>query len=143
MVISPWLFWATLSAVFAALMTVLAKAGLRGIDPDFAQLIRTAVILPTLAVFVVVTGKWQDMSGWSARTWSLLLLSGLATGASWVCYFRALNVGESSRVAAVDKLSVVIVAIVATIFLHERLGVASWCGIGLVATGLVIVCISK
>jgi transporter family protein len=143
MMVAPWLFWAALSALFAALMTILAKAGLRGIDPDFAQLIRTAVIFPTLAAFVLVTGKWQNMAGWNARTWTLLVLSGLATGASWVCYFRALNVGESSRVAAVDKLSFVIVAILATTLFRERLGLASWCGIGLIAAGLSIVCVSK
>ena len=143
MIVAPWLFWAALSAAFAALMTILAKAGLRGIDPDFAQLIRTAVIFPTLAVFVLLTGKWQSMAGWNARTWTLLLLSGLATGASWVCYFRALNVGEASRVAAVDKLSFVIVAVLATTLLHERLGIASWCGIGLIAAGLIIICVAK
>lgn len=143
MIVAPWLFWAALSAAFAALMTILAKAGLREIDPDFAQLIRTAVILPTLAAFVLMTGKWQSVADWNARTWTLLILSGLATGASWICYFRALSVGEASRVAAVDKLSFVIVAILATVLLRERLGVASWCGIGLIATGLVIVCVSK
>src|SRR4051794_9351910 len=82
MIIQPWFVWAVLSATFAALMTILAKAGLRGIDPDFAQLIRTAIVLPVLIVLVLFTGKWQDMSDWSARTWFLLVLSGLSTCAS-------------------------------------------------------------
>src|SRR3954464_5001932 len=139
MIIQPWFVWAVLSATFAALMTILAKAGLRGIDPDFVQLIRTAIVLPVLIVLVLFTGKWQDMSDWSARTWFLLVLSGLSTCASWVCYFRALNLGEASRVAAVDKLSVVIVALLATMLLPERLRLATWCGVALVGVGLVII----
>ena len=140
---APWLIWAVLSATFAALVTIFAKAGLKNVDPDFAQFIRTAVVLPALAAFVVFTGKWQGAAAWSARTWVYLVLSGLATGASWICYFRALNVGEASRVAAVDKLSVVIVAILATIYLKEQLGIASWCGIALVAAGLIVVCLAR
>jgi transporter family protein len=135
--------WAVLSAIFAALMTVLAKAGLRGIDPDFAQLIRTAVVLPSLAILVLLTGKWQDMSGWTTRTWFFLVLSGLSTAASWVCYFRALNLGEASHVAAVDKFSVVLVALLATIFLPERVGLSTMCGAGLVTAGLVIMIVAK
>jgi|SRR4051812_9969723 transporter family protein len=140
---APWIIWATLSATFAALVTIFAKAGLKHVDPDFAQFIRTAVVLPALAAFVLFTGKWRDVTEWSGRTWVYLVLSGLATGASWVCYFRALNVGDASRVAAVDKLSVVIVAVFATFLLKEQLGFASWCGIALVATGLVIVCLAR
>jgi transporter family protein len=143
MIPDHWLVWATLSATFAALMTVFAKLGLKGIDPDFAQLIRTAIVFPALGLLVLLTGKWENAATWNGRTWLFLVLSGLATGASWVCYFRALNVGDASQVAAVDKLSVVIVALMAATLLHERLGVASWFGIGLIAVGLVIVCVAK
>jgi bacterial/archaeal transporter family protein len=124
-------------------MTIFAEAGLRGIDPDFAQLIRTAVVLPALTILVLLTGKWQSVAIWNGRTWLYLVLSGLATGASWVCYFRTLDVGKASRVAAVDKLSFVIVAILATALLRERIGIASWCGVGLIAVGLVVVYISQ
>ena len=132
-----------LSAVFAALMTIFAKLGLKDIDPDFAQFVRTAVVLPALALLTLTTGKWQDAFGWSGRTWTFIVLSGLATGASWLCYFRALNVGDASRVAAVDKFSVVIVALLAAATLDERLGLASWCGVGLVATGLAILSVTS
>lgn len=143
MSIPAWLIWAILSAVFAALMTVLAKAGLRDVHPDLAQLIRTAVILPTLAAFVLLTSGWRDTLNWSGRTWVFLVLSGLATGASWVCYFRALNAGDASRVAAVDKLSVVLVAILATILLREHVNSVSWGGIILISIGLVMVSLAK
>lgn len=143
MLTDHWLFWATLSAIFAALMTILAKLGLKDIDPDFAQLIRTAVVLPTLAALVLLTGKWQNVAAWNARTWTYLVLSGLATGASWVCYFRALNIGKASQVAAVDKLSFVLVAVFAVLLLQERLSTAGWCGIAIMAIGLVIVCTAK
>jgi len=142
-IIEPWLLWAILSATFAALMTILAKVGLKDIDPDFAQLIRTAVVLPSLAVLVLMTGKWQAVGNWNSRTWLFLTLSGLATAASWICYFRALDIGQASRVAAVDKLSVVIVALLAAATLHERLGPVSWCGILLVAAGLATLAIAK
>jgi bacterial/archaeal transporter family protein len=138
-----WLVWAVLSAVFAALVTIFAKAGLRGIDPDFAQLVRTAVVLPALALLVLATGKWQGVAAWNARTWIYLVLSGLATGASWLCFFRALDVGSASRVAAVDKLSVVLVAVFAAVLLKERLGIVNWCGIAFVAIGLIMLSVMK
>lgn len=143
MAIPSWLIWATLSAVFAALMTVLAKAGLRDVNPDLAQLIRTIVILPTLAAFVFVTSGWREAVHWNGRTWTFLILSGLATGASWVCYFRALSAGDASRVAAVDKMSVVLVAILAVGLLGETVNAQTWCGVTLVSIGLVIVSLAK
>src|SRR5690349_5001735 len=99
MIVERWLIWALLSAVFAALMTIFAKLGLRGIDPDFAQLLRTTIVLPMLFLLVLTTGKWQSTHDWTVRTWLYLTLSAMATGASWICYFRALHVGDSSRVA--------------------------------------------
>ena len=103
-----WFYWALLSAGFAALTAIFAKIGLEGVDSDFATLIRTFVIILVLAWFVYYTGKWSDPFALRPKTWSFLTLSGLATGASWVCYFRALKVGEASKVAPVDKLSVVL-----------------------------------
>jgi transporter family protein len=130
-----WLFWAILSACFAALTAIFAKIGIRGIDSDFATLLRTGIILVVLAVFVCATGKWRDPLAIPGRTWLFLLLSGLATGASWVCYFRALQRGDASLVAPVDKLSVVLVAIFAFAFLGERISLRDWFGIALIACG--------
>lgn len=138
-----WLVWALLSAVFAALTAVFAKVGLGGIDSDFATLVRTIVILLVLAVFVVAAGKWRDPRTLSAKAVGFLLLSGLATGASWVCYFRALKVGDASKVAPVDKLSVVFVAIFAAVFLHERPSLGGWLGIGMVGAGVAILSVSR
>ena len=129
---------ALLSAVFAALTAVFAKIGLEGIDSDFATLVRTAVIIVVLAIFVAATGKWQDPRALSPRTVGFLVLSGLATGASWVCYFRALQVGEAAKVAPVDKLSVILVAVFAVIFLGERLSLRECLAIGLVGAGILI-----
>jgi transporter family protein len=133
-----WFYWALLSAVFAALTAIFAKLGLAGIDADFATLVRTWVILVTLTGFVLVTGKWHNPFALHAKTWLFLLLSGLATGASWVCYFRALQVGDASKVAPVDKLSLLLVAVFATIVLHERPTPREWAGILLVGAGVLI-----
>lgn len=133
-----WFYWALLSALFASLTALFAKVGLEGVDSDFATLIRTVVILCAIAWFVHYTGKWRDLSSLSPRNWSFLTLFGLATGASWLCYFRALQIGEASKVAPVDKLSVVLVAIFAVIFLGERPGLKDWCGVLLVASGVVL-----
>ncbi|MBW8875671.1 MAG: EamA family transporter [Acidobacteria bacterium] len=135
---SGWFHWALLSAVFAALTAIFAKVGLEGVDSDLATLIRTVVILIALAGFVYFTGKWSNPFDLRTKTWSFLVLSGMATGASWVCYFRALKIGEASKVAPVDKLSLVLVAIFATIFLHERPSPREWLGILLVGVGVVI-----
>jgi len=138
---SPWLIWALLSAVFAALTAILAKLGVQGVDPDLATLVRTAVVIVALAGFVFVTGKWRNPAQLSGRTLLFLVLSGLATGASWVCYFRALKSGEASKVAPVDKFSVVLVAIFAVIFLAERPSARDWLGICLVAGGVVLLAV--
>jgi len=102
---SNWFFWALLSAVFAALTAIFAKIGLEGVDSDLATLVRTVVIFGVLAGFVYFTGKWSNPFALSSRTWLFLVFSGLATGASWVCYFRALKIGDASKVAPVDKLT--------------------------------------
>jgi transporter family protein len=135
---SNWFVWALLSALFAALTTVFAKLGLAGIDSDFATLIRTAVILVLLAALVMATGKWSNPLLLPPRALGFLLLSALATGASWVCYFRALQAGDASLVAAVDKGSLLLVAIFAVSFLGERPGFREWSGIALVGAGIVI-----
>ncbi len=138
-----WLVWALLSAIFAAATAILAKIGLEGIDSDYATLIRTTVILVVLAAFVYATGKWQNPSSLPHRSLLFLTLSGLATGASWVCYFRALKMGEASRVAPIDKLSVVLVAVFAVIFLGERPGLRDWAGIACVAVGVLLLSLKR
>ncbi|TAK83384.1 MAG: EamA family transporter [Aquabacterium sp.] len=133
-----WFFWAAWSAAFAALTAIFAKVGIRGVDSDMATLVRTVLIVVALSAFVWSTGKWTDPRGLPARTWVFLVLSALATGASWVCYFRALQMGEASRVAPVDKFSVVLVALFAVAFLGERPGLREWAGIGLVGAGVLL-----
>ena len=138
-----WFSWALLSAVFAALTAIFAKIGLESVDSDLATLIRTSVIITTLAVFVYGAGKWSNPFTLSVRTWLFLVLSGLATGVSWVCYFRALKVGDASKVAPVDKLSLLLVAIFAFIFLHERPTFREWLGILLVGAGVLVLGFKK
>lgn len=133
-----WFFWAALSACFAALTAIFAKIGIRGVDSDFATLIRTTIIVFILAAFVWGAGKWSDPRALSPKTWLFLSLSALATGASWVCYFRALQMGEASKVAPVDKFSLVLIAIFAVAFLGERPSVREWLGIALVASGVLV-----
>ena len=135
---SPWFFWAILSAVFAALTAIFAKIGIKGVDSDLATLVRTGIIIIVLSAFVWFAGKWCNPFELPARTWLFLGLSGLATGASWVCYFRALQLGEASKVAPVDKLSLVLVAIFAFTFLGERPSVREWAGIAMVAGGVLV-----
>jgi transporter family protein len=133
-----WFYWAALSACFAALTAIFAKVGIQGIDSDFATLIRTFIIVFVLAGFVWYAGKWSDPRALSPRTLVFLALSALATGASWLCYFRALQVGQASKVAPVDKFSVVLVAMFAFAFLGERPSLREWLGISLVAAGVVV-----
>jgi transporter family protein len=140
---SGWFYWALLSAVFAALTAIFAKTGLEGIDSDLATLVRTVVILCVLGTFIYLTGKWQNPFTLPGRSWLFLILSGLATGASWVCYFRALKIGEAAKVAPVDKLSLVLVAIFAVIFLGERPSLRDWGGIGLVALGVLVLALKR
>jgi len=136
-VLDNWLFWALLSAVFASLTAIFAKIGIANIDSDFATLIRTVVILVALAGIVLAMGKAQPLETISGKTWLFLVLSGLATGASWLAYFRALKLGQASQVAPVDKLSVVLVAIFGVMFLGEKLTLQGWVGVSLVAAGAV------
>jgi len=136
---SSWQFWAVLSAVFAALTAIFAKIGVENINSDLATFIRTIIILMTLAFILLATGQFQTPGSVSGRTYLYLLLSGLATGASWICYFRALKIGETARVAPIDKLSVVLVALFGAIFLGERLSAPNWFGVALIATGAVLV----
>jgi len=138
-----WFFWAVLSACFAALTAILAKVGIRGVDSDFATLIRAIFIVVVLAAFVCWAGKWSDPRGLSGRTMTFLGLSALATGASWVCYFRALQLGEASKVAPVDKFSLVLVAVFAVVFLGERPSARDWLGIGLVTAGVLLLALKR
>ena len=138
-----WVAWALLSAIFAAATAILAKIGLEGIDSDYATLVRTAVILVVLAVLVGAGGKWRNPAQVPARALTFLALSGLATGASWLCYFRALKVGEASRVAPIDKLSVVLVAVFAVLFLHERPSARDWLGIASVGLGVLLLSLRR
>lgn len=134
-----WQFWAVLAAVFAAMTAVFAKVGVEGVGADFATFIRTWVVILALAVILTLTGDWQGLSEISGRSAVFLVLSGLATGASWVCYFRALKLGDAARVAPIDKLSVVLVAIFGVVFLGERLSTPNWLGVCLIAAGAVLV----
>lgn len=141
--IQGWIFWAILSAIFAALTAIFAKIGIRDVDSDLATLIRTGIILIVLSTFVWLTGKWSNPFVLSSKTWTFLALSGLATGASWVCYFRALQIGEAYQVAPIDKLSLVLVAIFAVIFLGERPSVRDWTGIGMVSIGVLLLAFKR
>lgn len=140
---NSWFYWAFMSAVFAACTAIFAKIGIRNVDSDFATLIRTVIIIIVLTAFVWFTGKMSNPAALSPKTWLFLGLSGLATGASWVCYFRALQIGEASKVAPVDKLSLVLVAIFAFIFLEERPSLQEWTGIALVAGGVLVLAIKR
>jgi bacterial/archaeal transporter family protein len=135
----PWQAWAVLSAIFAALTAIFAKVGVENVNSDFATFIRTFVIIGCLAAFLAATGQFQSLGTISTRTYVFLVLSGLATGASWVCYFRALKLGNAARVAPIDKLSVVLVAVFAVAFLGERPSAPNWLGIALIAAGAVLV----
>lgn len=137
-----WLFWAVLSAIFAALTAIFAKVGVAEINSNFATFIRTLVVIAALAGILSFTGGWQAPGTITVRTYVFLLLSGLGTGASWLCYFHALKLGEAARVAPIDKLSVVMVAIFGVAFLGERLSLVNWAGVALIAAGAVLVALS-
>ena len=134
-----WQFWALLSAAFAALTAIFAKVGIENINSDFATFVRTIVIFVVLAAMLTFLGNWQSPADVPLRSWVFLVLSGLATGASWLCYFRALKIGTAAQVAPVDKLSVVLVAIFAVIFLGERPSFVNWAGILLIFAGVVLI----
>ena len=137
--LSSWQFWAVMSAVFAAMTAIFAKIGIENVNSDFATFIRTIVILVTLAFILFATGQFQAPGSVSGRTYLFLVLSGLATGGSWICYFRALKIGQAAQVAPIDKLSVVLVAIFGVLLLGERLSLPNWIGVALIATGAVLV----
>jgi transporter family protein len=134
-----WVFWALLSAGFAALTAIFAKIGIENVNSDFATFVRTVIILLVAGMIVYASGNWQRPSSVSGRTWLFLLLSGAATGASWICYFRALKLGDAARVAPIDKLSVVFVSVFAVLFLGERLALPNWLGVIMIACGAVLV----
>ena len=137
--VDSWPFWALLSASFAALTAIFAKIGVENINSDLATLFRTVVIAVILAAILALTKQYQPLASISTRTYAFLALSGIATGASWLCYFRALKLGEASRVAPVDKLSIVLVAVFGAAFLGERLTAANWSGIVFIGCGALLV----
>jgi transporter family protein len=138
-VVGTWQFWAVLSAAFAALTAIFAKVGVENVNSDFATFIRTIVILIVLAGILAALGEFQSPASVAPRTYAFLVLSGLATGASWLCYFRALKLGNASQVAPIDKMSVVLVAIFGVLFLGEHLTAPNWLGIALIAGGAILV----
>ncbi|HLJ71208.1 MAG TPA: EamA family transporter [Roseiarcus sp.] len=138
-VLSLWQFWAVLSAVFAALTAIFGKVGVEKVGADLATFIRTIVILVFAALIVTASGQWRDAGAISSRSAVFLVMSGLATGASWLCYYRALQIGDAARVAPIDKLSVVLVALFGVAFLGERLAAPNWLGVALIAAGAILV----
>lgn len=137
--VQSWQVWAVLASVFAAMTAIFAKIGIEAINSDFATLIRTVVILVVIAAIVAAAGEWQPLGSIGQRTYVFLVLSGLATGASWLCYFRALKLGDAARVAPIDKLSVVMVAILGATLLGERLSFTNWLGVAAIAAGAILV----
>src|SRR5208283_2500926 len=134
-----WQVWATLSVIFAALTAIFAKIGVADINSDFATFIRTWVILVVLGAILFLTQEYQPLRSVSHKSLLFLVLSGLATGGSWICYFRALKIGNASQVAPIDKLSVVLVAIFGAVFLSEQVTISQWLGIGLIASGAIVI----
>jgi bacterial/archaeal transporter family protein len=137
--LGSWQIWALLSAAFAALTAIFAKVGIENVNSDFATFIRTIVILVVLAVMLSLMSKWQSPGSITPRTYLFLILSGLATGGSWICYFRALKIGDAARVAPIDKLSIVLVAVFGVMFLGERLSAVNWSGVALIAVGALFI----
>lgn len=140
--VASWIVWALLSAVFAALTAIFAKVGVENINSDLATFIRTIVILIVLGGLLAARGLFQPLGSISLRTYLFLALSGCATGASWICYFRALQLGDAARVAPVDKLSVVLVAIFGVIFLGEQLTLHNWLGVLMIAGGVIMLALT-
>ncbi len=140
---SSWVIWALLSAAFAALTAIFAKVGVEDINPDLATFIRTVIVLISLSLILFATGQFANPGPISQKSWIFLLLSGLGTGASWLCYFRALKLGPATLVAPIDKLSVVLVALFGVVFLGERPSLNGWLGITLIAAGAVLIVIKR
>jgi len=134
-----WQIWALLSAGFAAMTAIFAKIGIENINSDFATFIRTLVILAVLLGILAALGEFQPLSSISSRSYLFLVLSGLATGASWICYFRALKLGNAAQVAPVDKMSVLLVALFGVVFLGERLTGLNWLGVAMIGAGGLLV----
>ena len=133
-----WFTFAVLSAVFAALTSILAKIGIEGVNSNLATAIRTVIVLAMAWGMVFVTKTQNGISEISNKSWLFLILSGLATGASWLCYYRALQLGEASKVVPIDKLSVVITLVLAFVFLHEEFTLKSLIGCILIGAGTLI-----
>ena len=133
-----WLLFAILSSIFAALTSILAKVGIEGVNSHLATAIRTAVVLFMAWGMVFLTNAQTGLSAISRKSWIFLILSGLATGASWLCYYRALQMGEASKVVPVDKLSVVITLVLAFLFLHEKFPAKSITGCILIGIGTLL-----
>ena len=136
---TSWQFWALLAAVFAALTAIFAKVGIENVNSDFATFLRTFVVIIALGGILFATDQYQPLASLSQKNIIFIILSGLATGASWVCYFRALKLGNASQVAPIDKLSVVFVAIIGATFLGEHLSLGNWAGVGLITIGAILV----
>jgi transporter family protein len=141
--LSSWQIWAVLSAVFAALTAIFAKVGVEDVNPDLATFIRTIIVLIGFSLILFATGQFTKPGPISAKSWTFLVLSGLGTGASWLCYFRALKLGPATLVAPIDKLSVVLVALFGVVFLGERPSLGGWLGIVLIATGAVLIAFKR
>lgn len=141
---TSWQWWAMLSAVFAAMTAIFAKVGVQDIDSNLATFVRTIVILGVITAILMVTGKmdFSAIASLSRRSLLFLVLSGMATGASWLCYFRALKIGNASQVAPIDKLSVVLVAVFGAVFLGEQVSGLGWTGVALIGLGAVLVAVS-
>ena len=133
-----WFVFALLSAVFAALTSVLAKVGIDGVNSNLATALRTCVVLAMAWLMVFITHAQSGIGSIGRKSWVFLILSGLATGASWLCYYKAIHIGSVSKVAPIDKLSVVITLILAVIFLHEDFTVKSAIGAVLITAGTVL-----
>src|SRR5579871_2629074 len=140
---SSWQVWAMLSAVFAALTAIFAKVGVEGINSDLATLIRTMIVLITLSLILLATGQLSNPGPISPKSWIFLILSALGTGASWLCYFRALKLGPATLVAPIDKLSVVLVALFGVVFLGERPSLNGWLGIALISAGAILIVVKR
>jgi transporter family protein len=138
-----WLLWALLSAAFAALTAIFAKIGVEDINSDLATLVRTVVVLFSLTLILFTTGQFNQFGPITTKSWIFLVLSGLGTGASWICYFRALKLGPATLVAPIDKLSVVLVALFGVVFLGERPSLNGWLGIALIAAGAVLIAFKR
>lgn len=139
---NTWQFWAIMSAIFAALTAVFAKLGVDEVNPNYATFLRTLVVVGVMVAILWATGGFEPLSRLSAKGVAFLVLSGLGTGASWLCYFRALRLGKAAQVAPLDKLSVVFVAILAALVLGETLTVQGWAGVALISAGAVLLALA-